>query len=159
MRCQVLCVLLYASIAIAQGPQVIATATCPTSAPGPSSSLPGWDLSRFIYVVYSETPPSGSLVTTAHIEFDIVGAFSNQLFHCETTGPDILANYTGSSDSRWKSCKAKEADIASRYATSFRYEPGTWDTLTLGEMSLCGTDPQDKYDLLFVNCSTEAPVH
>jgi len=159
MRYQVLCLLLYASIAVAQGPQAIAAATCPTAAPsGPSSSVPGWDLSSFLYVVYSEIQPSGSLVTTGRIEFDVVGAFSNQLFHCETTGSDILVNYTGSSDSRWKSCTTEDADIASRYTTSFRYEPGTWDTLTLREMSLCGLDLQDMYVLLSIDGTIGAPV-
>lgn len=141
MRCQALCLLLYASIAKAQAQQGAAAATtCPTGAPGPNWSLPGWDMSNYLYVVYDETQPGKGVATTAHITFDIIGAFSNQRFHCESTGPDILANYTGPG-SRWKTCTAKDTSTKSEYTTQFRYSPGDWYAVTLRETSLCGTDP------------------
>jgi hypothetical protein len=101
-------------------------------------------MSHFLYVVYNHTQPSGQELTTAHITFDIVGAFSNHTFHCETTGPDILAGDVGPGG-RWKKCTTEDATTAAKYTTSFKYNPGDWNALTLRETSLCGTDLHQMY--------------
>jgi hypothetical protein len=92
-------------------------------------------MSNYLYVVYDEPQPGKGAVPTTHITFDIIGAFSNQLFHCETTRPDILANYTGRG-SRWKTRTATDTSTKSRYPPQFRYTPGDWYAVTLRVTSL-----------------------
>lgn len=101
-------------------------------------------MSNFLYVVYNQTQPNGQAATTASITFDIVAAFSNQRFQCETIGPDIVADDAGLGG-RWKNCTTKDTTTAAKYTTSFKYNPGDWNALTLRETSLCGTDLHQLY--------------
>jgi hypothetical protein len=111
-------------------------------------------MSNHVYAVYDKTQPGGGVDITARISFDIVGAFSNQPFHCEATGQDILAIYAGSG-SRWKPRSPGDASASSGYTTSFKFSPGDWNALTLREMSLCGTDPHAMCVLAVLVCSTK----
>lgn len=146
MHCQALCLLPFVSATLAETVLGVTNSTCPTTAPGPSSSLPGWDMSNFLYIVYDEIESNGETITTAHASFDIVGAFSNQPLHCEGTGLEFLANYTGSA-SRWRNCTAKDGSSTAGYTTSFRYNPEDWYLVTLRELSTCGADPGQMYYL------------
>lgn len=141
------CLILFLPATLAETLPGVTNSTCPTKAPGPGSSLPGWEMSDFLYVVYDEIGPNGETITTAHASFDLVGAFSNQPLHCEGTGPEFLANYNGPSN-RWKNCTAKDEGSTAGYTTSFRYNPDNRDDgepVTIRELSTCGTDPNQMY--------------
>ncbi|KAK4233220.1 hypothetical protein C8A03DRAFT_48164 [Achaetomium macrosporum] len=139
------------SFTLAQTIPGVTMDTCPTSAPGPSHSLPGWDLTNYLYVVYDERRQGGDTAATARIRFDLVGGFTNHAVHCEAAGPEFLANYTApTSINMWRTCVSRAGNLTSGYTTMFRYRPSDpWDKLTLRETASCGTDPKQIRGVLF----------
>jgi hypothetical protein len=90
-------------------------------------------------MVYDEAQPNGNVSTTASISFDPVGAFSNQPYHCQGTGPDPLVNTTSI---HWRNCTAKDSSVGAGYTTSFLYNPNDYTKVSIRQAGTCGTDPE-----------------
>jgi hypothetical protein len=106
-------------------------------------------MTNYLYVVYDEARPDGQNITTAHINFDIIGGFSNQHLHCEATGPEFLENRPILGN-WWRNCTARDETLSAGYTTIFLYSPDAiWDVVKIREESTCGIEPSKVYCLQF----------
>lgn len=147
MHCSSLGLVVYFSIVVGQGFPAATNAKCPTGQSGNLGADPGWLMTNFLYVVYDEARPGSQNTTTARINFDIIGGFSNQHLHCEATGPEFVFDRTGAGY-MWRNCTARDEARSAGY-TGFYYFPGddNWNVVRIREVSSCGTEPSKEYCL------------
>jgi hypothetical protein len=109
----------------------IATISCPSG-----YEVSGWQTTNFIYMVYDQVQPGGRTTTTAHVNLDVVGGYSNLSYHCEATTPTPV-----SPGGIWVNCTT---NTTTQYTTSLQYRPDDLVTrpdfsnrITLRETTTC----------------------
>lgn len=108
--------------------------SCQTQPPAPNL---GWEISKFLFMVYDKVQPGSALITTSHISFDIQGGFTNRTFHCETTS--FASGNITKSENIWFNCTTNSTTEYT-YTTSIQYKPEEWNALTIRELMPCKSE-------------------